>query len=237
MIVYDRIIANIQRAGGATVLFDEIVDRLVSDNISFTQCFYGVPVQGAPNSVRLEARLFERYRKCLLPHELSEFEEFSIFHSTCYRLPRRWRGKIVTTVHDFTYERVIGGVRRAAHSLQKNLAILSSDAIICVSENTRQDLYRYLPRTKDMNVIVVHNGVSHIFNPIMGCSEGGGDVLFVGSRAGYKNFEQVVRAVNQCVGVRLRCVGGGGLSSLSSKLWIGLSLGGIATRDTFQLNV
>jgi len=81
-----------------------------------------------------------------------------------------------------------------------------------VSENTRQDLFEFLPEVSKDKVHVVHNGVGASFFPSgvpAGASRQPAYVIFVGSRVWYKNFFAAADAVALLPGVQLACVGGG----------------------------
>lgn len=119
----------------------------------------------------------------------------AIFHSSYYRCIDDKDVKSVVTVHDFTYEKYMTGLRRYVHSKQKYNAINNADVVVCVSENTRKDLLHYLPDIDIDKIRVVHNGVSDDFYPIAG-AERGDRLLYVGSRAKYKNFDFVVEVLS-----------------------------------------
>jgi mannosyltransferase len=134
-----------------------------------------------------------------------------MFHSSYYRLPDRPL-PTVTTVHDFTYERFSTGLRKWVHSKQKFDAILGSQAIICISENTRRDLLQFLPEVDPERVHVIYNGVGEAFTPIELEQRRWSrqpTVLFVGARGGYKHFGTLVSALELLPDLRLLCIGGG----------------------------
>lgn len=191
-ILYDGIIYSLQGSGGISVLFNELITRLPS-NIYKMVCF---------DNGALKPRFLERYRSF---HAAAAYE---LFHSTYYRLPSVRSGRIVTTVHDYTYERYSQGIRKRVHSEQKNKCIAGSDKIICVSESTKRDLLEYSGVHFDSRVVVVHNGVSSDYCKIVDISRRD-QVLFVGARSGYKNFSAVVEALSEIDGIELVCVGGG----------------------------
>lgn len=151
-------------------------------------------------------RVAERYRPGLTsPGAL-------IFHSSYYRLPSDRKIPAVTTVHDFTYERLFSGPKRWVHSMQKNQAIRNAAAVICVSENTRSDLFEFLPEVKKEKVHVVYNGAGNTFTPLQCPRDLNAKetyVIFVGSRVWYKNFSVVVAAMKSLPYLNLVCVGGG----------------------------
>ncbi|MCG6405525.1 glycosyltransferase family 4 protein [Vibrio fluvialis] len=198
MIIYDGIIGSLQPNGGISVLFEELRKRLAPSEFKYYS------YNNEENSVYLKSRIMERYRDFGENIELTD-----LFHSTYYRLPNS-ACNVVTTVHDFTYERYIGGLANVVHSFQKNRAIKKSNQIICVSENTALDLLKYCP-IDESKINVVYNGVSNDYYPYK--SSYSGYVVFVGSRANYKNFECVVESVVLISDLKLVIVGGGTLTS------------------------
>lgn len=138
-----------------------------------------------------------------------------IFHSSYYRVPykaTRSRVKTVTTVHDFLYEKYVSGLAKSVHSFQKRMAVMHSDAVICVSESTRQDLLEFYGHGLDYKTFVVANGVSDFYSP-SGSFRRSDFILFVGPRGGYKNFEALVVAMGRFPDLRLTFAGGGALTS------------------------
>ncbi|WP_421247244.1 glycosyltransferase family 4 protein [Aeromonas jandaei] len=201
MIVYDGIINSLQSHGGISVLFHELNKRMGKDRAKYY--VYNESNNVGDNTFLLNPRILERYRKFNV-----KLSENDVFHSTYYRLPKS-KTTVVTTVHDFTYEKYIGGIAAKVHSYQKNNAILNSDKIICVSNNTAEDLLRYC-RVPESKIEVVYNGVSDDYYPLN--LERQDYVVFVGSRISYKNFGLVVSAVSKFKDLKLTIVGGGKLT-------------------------
>ncbi|WP_252377521.1 glycosyltransferase family 4 protein [Aeromonas hydrophila] len=202
MIVYDGIINSLQSHGGISVLFHELNKRMAKNSARYY--VYNEMNNVGSNAFLLSPRILERYRKFNI-----KLNENDIFHSTYYRLPQS-NTTVVTTVHDFTYEKYIGGIAAKVHSHQKNNAILNSDKIICVSNNTAEDLLRYC-RVPESKIAVVYNGVSDDYYPLnLECQD---YVVFVGSRVSYKNFSMVVSAVSRFKDLKLVIVGGGKLTA------------------------
>jgi|SRR5271165_701050 len=123
-----------------------------------------------------------------------------IYHSTLYRcVPLVRARRIVATHHDCVHERFphlfpdVGKIRRAKKRLYRQ-----ADAIICVSEASRKDLLAFYDVSAGKTT-VIHHGISrmapgsnaaanlwmHIRRPY---------ILFVGSRAPYKNFNALLKA-------------------------------------------
>ena len=211
MLIIDGIIYSLQRHGGITVYFNELLRRIAAQGIDCRTFIYTDASEHAAAFARKQEvrspRLAERYRRCEVPADAS------VFHSSYYRLPNR-EINTVTTVHDFTYEHFVNGPRRWLHSWQKFAVIRDSQAIICISENTRRDLLYFLPDIDPAQIHVIYNGVGEAFSPIAPAAATSADrpyVLFVGARDGYKHFSLVVAALAQLPDLGLVCVGGGPL--------------------------
>lgn len=210
MIIYDGIIEKLQQGGGVTVVFNELIKRLSHSYLYFSYEVSSHIANSKQNHI-LSSRFLERYRDAQLSPEL--LGETAVFHSTYYRLPANANLPVVTTVHDFTYEKFVKGPAKWVHSWQKNRAIRNSDLVICVSYNTAKDLLQYCPI--DPNKIrVIYNGVSDSYHPldVVSNEHSHQAVVFVGARSGYKNFKLAVESVAVVPSLQLQIVGGGKLS-------------------------
>ena len=129
---------------------------------------------------------------------------------------------MVVTVHDFIYEKYSGFVSRKIHVYVKNRALKQADAVICVSENTREDFHQYYSKITKENVYVVYNGVDDVFFPILNKDhifvqnirlEKNSFLLYVGNRGYCKNFDFILSLMTsrkvKDKGLKLICVGGG----------------------------
>ena len=198
-IIYDDTIFRLQTSGGISTVFREIQDRLPPDQK--TSISSGKFIQ------------IERYLPLKVPDKI-----VCIFHSTFYRVPdKNFKGPVVTTVHDFTHERFWSGLRRQLNRTIINRAISRSDAIICVSEATKNDLLKYCPDIPESRITVVYNGISKSYKPLTNLLKKK-QVLYVGSRAAYKNFDLAVKTVSSMRDHCLVIVGGGNLSPSEKKL-------------------
>ena len=229
MIFYDGIIFNLQQSGGISVYFLEIMKRLdidfnvrvyVNSNVMLKDAF-------SSGALRSNSFKFSYIPKFFLGFfryfDVSVPKEALVFHSSYYRLPFFWqrkRLKIITTVHDFTYERYFTGLKMYIHSYQKRRSIINSDVIVCISESTKNDLLKYVPEAKYKEIHVIHNAVSSDFFPIQSndFSRFNNKVLFVGARSGYKNFFELVKAVSELNKLKLSIVGGGALTPNEIKI-------------------
>lgn len=200
MIILDGIIYKLQANGGVSVYFDELLKELNRRNCPYLTLRYG-QARNRAGSVFRSTRVFERFRSVETPPGTN------VFMSSYYRTPSSPTLPSVCTVHDFTYEVFLSGPRVQVHSAQKRAAIRRASDIICVSEATREDLYRFVGKPLG-NVHVLHNGVSTEFHPIS-CQEfHPAYLIFVGHRHRYKNFRVLVEALRYLPKIDLVCVGG-----------------------------
>ncbi len=118
-------------------------------------------------------------------------------HSSYYRLSKRRNSINVVTAYDFVYERYRSGLAAFVHGVQKRHVCENADLILCISENTRNDLLDSYSTIGDDRVLVTHLGVdgSTFFEPKELCPDYANAVIFVGERNGYKRFDLAVNAV------------------------------------------
>lgn len=210
-ITLDGIIFSLQRHGGISVYFRELIAHVAKFGVDVTLTLDTPTIQEIPQTcdtlriVEQRARLFERYRGARDP------SSSAVFHSSYYRLPERRGQASVVTVHDFTYERFIKGPALWVHRHQKYKAIRAAQSIICISEATKDDLLEFVGVRASQTVHVIPNGVADTFRPIEGVERNPRELLFVGERRGYKNFRLLLEALALLPGYRVCCVGGGTL--------------------------
>jgi mannosyltransferase len=214
MITFDGVIFNSRnKLGGVNVYFRELLRRAAQVEkiqvIVHDVNIKPLELQIAPEQLDLRrARLFERYRS--LPN-VSD----GILHSSYYRTSRQPGVLNVTTVYDFIYEKFTTGFRSPVHFWQKRDAIMRSDAVICISINTKRDLKVHVPEYPEEKIFITHLAASEHFKPLAGMEPTITTqpyVLFVGGRAGYKNFFTAVEAVSLIGNIALICVGGGAIT-------------------------
>lgn len=210
-IVVDGIVFRLQRHGGISVYFRELLHDLAQSLQSACLTLETPLMQDVAEPaanvkvVSRPARALERYRPARVPADAT------LFHSSYYRLPVVHTLPTVVTVHDFIYERFRKGPSRWLHSAQKRASIRAAQAIICISESTRQDLEDMVGIRAGQQVHVIHNGVSEVFRPLGLPPASTPFVLFVGERRGYKNFGLALAALGLLQDIELHCIGGGAL--------------------------
>jgi mannosyltransferase len=104
MLCIDGIIFSLQKQGGISVYFSELLKHLGGNAIPHQLLMEQSVLSLRPPTQKLivnnrSPRWLERYRSCRLP------DGSSIFHSSYYRIPDHSRVLSVVTVHDFVYER------------------------------------------------------------------------------------------------------------------------------------
>lgn len=217
-ICIDNIAFYLQKSGGISVVWTELIKRLIRlyGSVSFLN-FKRAPenlfyksISEYPNVhyMRLYNLAIQRY----LPVRLKTWNKKFIFHSTYYRYSTNPFAINITTVHDFTYEYFSSGIKRKIHCWQKYRAIRNSQYIICISENTKKDLLKFLPDISPDRIRVIYNGVSDDYHPVNYWNENHlpfgryNYLLFVGARDSYKNFNFLVQSLEN-TGYNLIIVG------------------------------
>lgn len=226
MILYlDNIIFSLQKTGGISVYWYELVSRILSqseiNNFIIEQENKETNIFRNKLSIDTNTVIRSKYirNSYLTRYRVVDFKidnQNFIFHSSYYRtisknVKKRNNVKEVVTVHDFTYERFLGGVKKWIHAWQKKKAIESADVVVCISENTKKDLLYFYPQFLNKDIRVVYNGVSEQYRIIPELKKENHSMpffLFVGSRTTYKNFDFVVKAISLIDGYFLKIVGG-----------------------------
>ena len=188
-ILFDNIIYTLQRYGGISVVWTELLRRArIDKDLQVTELDY---------TKDLTPRFMERYR---VP--AYKTQEPTLFHSSYFRVLPDSSVKNITTVHDLTYHFYRHGLAKAVHLWEERRALLHSEAVICVSENTKRDLLRFYPWFGEDNIHVVYNGVGDEFFPIPSV-EKKGFLLYIGNQnVDYKRFD-VAQAVARMTGLEL----------------------------------
>jgi len=166
---------------------------------------------------------FRRYLSALGP---------GVVHRTQYAvadmIPRRFAK--VSTLHDMWTERP-DGVRpnERIRSHFKRQALQRSDAIVCVSENSRRELCEAWPDLGERSV-VIHHGVRKVSDSPAPVKQLRPFFLFVGAREARKNFPLLLRAFSAPKRLQefdLICVGGGKFGQTEQAL---IAAGGLTGR-------
>lgn len=228
-LIFDNIIFSLQDAGGISNYWYQLLKRINNEK-GLTTYLYD-DTNKSSNIFRKELNisnlellgkspgLVGRYTN----PKINQLNEISIFHSSYYRYSKNIKHINVSTVHDFTYEHYFSGIQLYAHTNQKRKALAHSDGIICVSENTKRDMFHFFPELSDKKTIVIPHGVGEQFHKLEPKDlendvyfEGRPFILYVGDRkALYKNFLLAVKA-SMLSGFPLAILGGSPLTDKES---------------------
>lgn len=232
-IIFDNIIFSLQKAGGISVVWYELLKRALKDEsliLEFIESFNSnifrkdlvIPDHKILTSLNSNLPLIlQRY------YNPKRIKSPGIFHSSYYRVAKGSNIKNVTTVHDFTYEYYRKGLPKKIHSIQKYHAIQKSERIICVSNNTKYDLIKLYPEIDQTKIKVVYNGVDNAYqilpdNTIQNLKalisfQSKEYILFVGDRlSSYKNFKVVAETCKKTA-CPIVIVGGGKITHEEKK--------------------
>ena len=209
----------IQKYGGVSRIFSEILSRLV--NCKNTQLlfynfyseneylnalgFNGIspylknlnfPLKG--KIIRFISRFFSN------PFTIKNIKSANadIFHSSFYSdyylnsLQNNSKIKFVFTIHDLIHELMPEVKGNADLAANKKNNLLRADHIIVVSESTKKDLLKFYPFVDKNKITVIHlaNSLTNESEKVINLPEK--YLLFVGERRGYKNFNLFIEAFN-----------------------------------------
>ena len=222
-VIFDGIIYQLQSQGGIIRIYSEILPRMcdLDDSVHITLLTEGESRQALPEHKHIIHRSFPPIKRYLRPGRLwkpviTRARQLmirlsvgrgrgQIWHSTYYTQPGPWDGLQILTVADMIYERfpdLFSGPGSEQFREQKRRCVQKADAVICISETTRQDVLRFYEIDSD-STYVVPLACSDLFRQL----EQRGDspetltkqpfLLYVGSRAHYKNVDRLIQAYSQ----------------------------------------
>jgi glycosyltransferase involved in cell wall biosynthesis len=229
-IFYDHQIFTMQKYGGISRYFYELISRLcqevgvdVSLFLGFSineyglesycsrfSSFWGYKHRDIPKTIRF----FSSLNNTLFRYFTRASATADIYHPTYYKNPARgFKGKKVLTVHDMIHELYPHFLpqKEINTARDKKQAIRNADAIICVSQSTQRDLIRYFD-VPEKKIKVIYHGNSLKQEIVSQRLVDSPYILYVGKRGGYKNFELLLNAYARLEKVRydfkLICFGG-----------------------------
>jgi mannosyltransferase len=216
---YDNIVFSLQRAGGISTYWSELISRLLRDQVEVTfeefthQNIVRPTLPIAASTVNLRGSrylMLQRFQAIKLSQHQSPF----VFHSSYNRITTNPNAAQVTTVHDFVHEKFYKGIRRSLHLMQKGKVLKAADRIITVSENTKRDLLQFHPSIPAERIKVIYNGVSEDFYPLEDFEKAKLPevnvrpyLVYIGSREHYKNFKFTVALLKETTDFDLYIVG------------------------------
>jgi glycosyltransferase involved in cell wall biosynthesis len=199
-IVFDSLVFALHKYGGVTTYWNEFISRFKKDRADLN--LLTVPASKYLNEefVELVDDSINQIPEKGLPLQIlrntsariPSIRERFIFHSTYLRVSSNRSAINIVTIHDFTHQYFVKGLKQRLNYYQKRQAIRNSHGIVCISENTLKDLYHFFPESKSKLVRVIYNGCSSVYldrtpvEPVVSLSKP--YLLFVGARGNYKNF-------------------------------------------------
>lgn len=206
-IAYDHQIFELQRYGGISRYFFELACRIHEYSTDIVRVISplfineylsdsNVPVVGirVPHIPKIRF-LCSYFNSIFSPIAICKYNP-EIIHETYYSVDsvRADHIKRIITIHDMIHELFPDSFTlEDATKSKKATAARRADHIICVSENTRQDLIRFLD-VNPAKISVVYHGYELLASPsgVRRCEAP--FILYVGSRGGYKNFDRLLQA-------------------------------------------
>jgi mannosyltransferase len=233
----DTIVFRIQKYGGASTYWKELlIDFLRLKNVYLI--VQSNDLSELNSDGKVVVNLYDHrklFLENILPASFLRYLPFtkilpakSIYHASYYRTSFQKNIVNIFTVHDFTHKKGYASKypRKMVHIGLTFLGIKNADGIICISQNTKNDLIYYYPQIPEDRVKVIYHGVSKSFYPFaqhpnkifrskFNLKES--FALFVGKREGYKNFAIVPEAIKKIENLKLVIVGGGELSKAENE--------------------
>ena len=211
-IIFDNIIYSIQKAGGISVYWSELISHFLRSK--HTLNFLEYPNNNIfRKNIEIKDNLLLKvrntnffYQRYFNPRVVNQNKK-TIFHSSYYRTMKGKNHFNIVTVHDFTYEIKLKSISKYLHITQKRNALNRADGIICISNSTKNDLLRIYPKLNRKRIKVIYNAYDdksffYKSETIKKLDE----VLFVGGRAGYKNFRLAVDSISLSINLFLNIV-------------------------------
>ncbi|QNI60488.1 glycosyltransferase family 1 protein [Synechococcus sp. TAK9802] len=210
-ILYDGQIFSIQQYGGISRYFCELVRSNISHTIQ-TRIFAPFSVNNYLTQINNKNLSLNKRKLPLFrgSHHIyrnlsrlaltlyADLNKYDLIHETYYHRSTlcRFKGKIVTTVHDMTHEMFPHFFsNKDCTSELKYASIKRSDHVICISENTKKDVVKIFNIDPDRISVVYHGYNQPIFiDSSMKYNSPRPYILYVGNRSGYKNFLNLFKA-------------------------------------------
>ncbi len=218
-ILLDNYIFEKTPYGGIARYFREIIPRITAlhpdisfdiicnpENLSAYPQGQNITYHFTPKVLRpnlLFWRLNE-YRNQKYPTKIISKIKPDIFHSTYYQTLPKKNLKSIVTIYDFIdlcWPALSTNGKTFVE--QQSHAIKNADKLVCISEATQADLYRFFPDIDKSKSQVIYLGVNDKFRTaekeaqndyIKSRTQGKSYFMFVGERASYKNFTNLLAA-------------------------------------------
>jgi glycosyltransferase involved in cell wall biosynthesis len=224
-----RYFANLHYGLKATVGVESKLGLLLTHNAYINK--KSLPAGGLLEQVISKQSRRNKYNKWYCRHLLKQ-GDYDVFHPTYYNpyFIDLVKKPFVITVHDMIHELYphYFAAQDPFTAGYKSQVIDKADHIIAISECTKRDLQKFYA-IPDEKITVVYHGYKMNDNLVSPTKFKIRDkyVLFVGDRAGYKNFELFVNAAAPLLlshNLQLICSGGGNFTTAEQQLFVDLNI-------------
>lgn len=214
-ILYDGSIYKLQRFGGVNRYFESLIHHLPDDiqpivttvdpetakalNHTHPSIYYYHRFGLRPN--RISQRLEPLYFNWAEWHSHADLLHPTFYFALSRRAWRDYRRPIVVTVYDLIHEIFQDDLTTSQDFIhvKRNLLEVAS-GIICISENTKQDLLTYYPQVAQKPIAVIPLATHLSLNLITKATPVISDLpyfIYVGGRWVYKNIDLLWQAIAQ----------------------------------------
>lgn len=247
-LLYDHQCFSYQNYGGVSRYFVELIKHINSLNLAQTELSIKYSNNQHLSEIKISEfkNLFPRHKfkgKTFLLNILNKRSSkrkllqrnFDVFHPTYYDtyFLNNLSGKpFVLTVHDMIHELFPEAISKwDKTSEHKKILIKEAKKIICVSNNTKNDLIKLLNADERKISVIYHaNSLNYKKSPELErrLNLPGKFLLYVGSRKYYKNFIFMITAIADLIrrekDLYFICAGGAGFSKEETKIFNALKI-------------
>ena len=201
-ILFDHLCFN-QKFGGVPKYFVELIKRIPKDDVILSVRFSNneylkeLSIKNLYSFLSIvnfkgKARL-EKFIGIILSISYLLKNNFNIYHQTHYDpyafIFLRKKVKIVTTIHDMNYLTIPNYYKFSKKKIKNQLiSMKKADHIITVSNNSKNDICKYLKIPEDKISVIYHGIDTSKYANISAHDSASPYILFVGARNAYKNF-------------------------------------------------
>lgn len=152
------------------------------------------------SALKISTRSLRKKKSDKLLNKSFEENSYDLFVPTYYDpyFLNQLNGKpFVLTVYDMIHELMPQYFENDPYNVTefKSILITKASKIIAVSNNTKKDILKFYPQIDPDKIEVIYHGSSIKIEPNVKVNVPASYVLYVGSRANYKNFRFLVKAI------------------------------------------
>jgi glycosyltransferase involved in cell wall biosynthesis len=206
-ILFDGRVYQFQKTGGISRYFSEIIKGLPRDWIPIVTGIKAFRAN-APSHPNLRLKTVPDFRPRRYLRPLAQklwkpgiIRNTNLLHPTYYDMTSGlalsdFKCPVVQTVYDLIYARFPRQMDDAQAFIQsQQKAVQRADRVICLSKSTERDLLEFIPEAAGKTTVIHLASSLAVAEPITdGRQFDNPTFLFVGARAGYKNFILLLRA-------------------------------------------